>query len=42
MILISNRSGHYQPSPDSLNIGMEAFKERGIDPTDADKIIEGQ
>ncbi|BDA70445.1 hypothetical protein CAL7716_046110 [Calothrix sp. PCC 7716] len=41
MISISNRSGHYQPSPDSLNIGMEAFKERGIDPTDADKIIEG-
>lgn len=42
MISISNRSGHYQPSADSLNIGMEAFRERGIDPTNADKIIERQ
>lgn len=42
MISISNRSGHYQPSAGSLNIGIEAFRERGIDPTDADKIIEGQ
>lgn len=42
MMSISNRSGHYQPSADSLNLGMRAFRVRGIDPTDADKIIEGQ
>lgn len=40
MMSISNRSGHYQPSADSLNIGIEAFEVRGIDTTNAEIIIE--
>ncbi len=42
MISISNRSGHYQPSVDSLNVGIEAFKVRGIDTTNTEIIIEGR
>lgn len=40
MMSISNRSGHYQPSADSLNIGIEAFEVRGVDTTNAEIIIE--
>jgi hypothetical protein len=30
--VISNYSGHFQPTPNSLEIGKEAFRHQGIDP----------
>jgi hypothetical protein len=42
LLQISNRSGHFQPSADSLEIGIEAFRKQGIDTTSAIKEIEGQ
>lgn len=42
MIDISNYSGHFQPTPDSLEIGKEAFRQQGIDPTTAEEIIVAQ
>ena len=35
LLEISNYSGHFLPSPDSLTIGMEAFRQQNIDPTNA-------
>ncbi|NEP58633.1 MAG: hypothetical protein F6K31_16720 [Symploca sp. SIO2G7] len=35
LLEISNHSGHYFPSPDSLDLGIEAFRKQGIDITQA-------
>lgn len=32
---INNYSGHFQPTSDSLQIAIEAFRQQGIDPTNA-------
>ena len=39
MLEISNRSGHFLPTSDSLNIGKEAFRQQGIDPKTAIETI---
>lgn len=39
MTYISNYSGHFEPTPDSLEIGKAAFKQQGIDPLTADEDI---
>ena len=39
MLEISNRSGHFRPTPDSLEIGKEAFRQLGIDPATATETI---
>jgi len=35
LLEISNYSGHFLPTPDSLAIGIEAFRQQNIDPTNA-------
>lgn len=39
MLEISNLSGHFRPTSDSLEIGKQAFRQQGIDPTTAIEII---
>ncbi len=39
MLEISNRSGHFRPTADSLEIGKEAFRQQGIDPATATETI---
>ncbi|MFB2971434.1 hypothetical protein ACE1CD_20910 [Aerosakkonema sp. BLCC-F183] len=35
LLEITNYSGHFIPTPDSLEIGIEAFRRQGLDPTNA-------